>query len=68
MSSFRDKLNSKLNINLNPTQSTVKPTQQNLELYDETYIKIKVIGGQTQLCSIKLDCTWAMSYITNKCP
>lgn len=54
MSSIRDKINSKLNI----SPPFIKPTSQILTSYDETNIKIKVVSGLSQLCSIKLDCTW----------
>lgn len=63
MSSFRDKLNSKLNINTNN-----KPSSQKLTSFDETFLKINVVGGQTQLCPIKLNCQWAQPNIHNKQP
>lgn len=61
MSSFRDKLNSKLNI-----APAAKPQQQKIESFDETFIKITVVGGQTQLCPIKLNCQWALPNISNR--
>lgn len=62
MSSFRDKLNSKLSLANN------KPTQQKVTNFDESWLKINVVGGQTQLCPIKLNCMWALPNINSKAP
>lgn len=62
MSIFRDKFNSKLN------GANTKPAQQKVTSFDETWLKINVVGGQTQLCPIKLTCAWATPNLSQKPP
>ncbi len=44
------------------------PSQIKLASYDETHLKISVVGGQTQLCPIKLTCQWAFTVSTGQKP
>lgn len=60
MALFRDKLTGK--------QTTPKQVQQKITAYDETWIKINVVGGQTQLCPIKLNCSWAYPNVAQRPP
>lgn len=60
MALFRDKLTGK--------QTTTKPVQQKITEYDDTWIKINVVGGQTQLCPIKLNCSWVYPNVTQRPP
>lgn len=60
MALFRDKLTGK--------QTTAKQVQQKITAYDETWIKITVVGGQTQLCPIKLNCSWAIPNVSQRPP
>lgn len=41
---------------------------QSFTSFDETSIKINVVGGQSQLCPIKLNCLWAFPNITSRPP
>ena len=60
MALFRDKLTGK--------QATTKQVQQKVTQYDETWIKINAVGGQTQLCPIKLNCSWGVPNVTQRPP
>lgn len=62
MSIFGSKFNTKTN------STSTKQVQQKITNFDETWLKISVIGGQTQLCPIKLSCTWAVPNISQKPP
>lgn len=61
MSSIRDMFNSKLS---NQKKQDVTLSK----MYDESWLKITAVGGQTQLCPIKLNCAWAHSSIVSKPP
>ena len=63
MSSFRDKIKF-----ATPTTQKQQQTNQSLTSFDETWLKINVVGGQSQLCPIKLNCQWTLPNITNRPP
>ena len=48
MSSLRSKINTKFK----------KQEEEYGTTFDESSIRINVVGGQTQLCPIKLNCSW----------